>query len=402
VDGGQPLQGARVNYGQGGQQQDGGQGQQPQPQPGGQQGQQQGGQDDGQQQGQGGQQQDGQQQQGQQQGQGQDDQTPEEKAKQELQQKLQDLLNINPQPQPQQDLSDELQQKLDEAEQKIEELQNKADEALQELPQRVEFFPPDEQPIELTDEHPLMATLLREIKLGHNCLLVGPPGSGKTYAGERCFELLGFRGFPQPAPHDPFDLIGFYGADAKTYVPTQFYHWATCPEKAGFLLDELDASNPQALMPASPAITKPGFAVFPTGVVRIPTHHVVIGTANAWPSGNGIGAYCGANKQDARIVNRFPTRLWWDIDETLERKIVRKHGGCMEALKEALKVRRNLNEAGMEIEWGPRDTVALCRRVASGVTLKEALKISGLAELEADQYQRATARVSFDKFDNAE
>ena len=330
--------------------------------------------------------------------------TPEEKAKREAREQILKALGLDPSDfQQQGQTPEEVQKAIQEAQdaaRKAKEAQKKAEEEAEKakqkaagIPQKIEIHIPEQEPItpgQFTHEN--YALLLRLIKLGQNVLLVGPAGSGKTYAAEQALTDLGYAVFKMQAPHDPYDLIGFKDAGG-TYQPTPLYRWATHQEKAGFILDEVDASNARALMPVSPALAN-GWAVFPMGSVQIPEGHICIATANTWGTGSGIGEYVGAQKQDGRILSRFPGRIAWGYDANLEEHICRKKGGDLAAWKSAVKIRANLEENGIRVIWGPRETIGVAQRVASGMAIGDALKCSALVSLDEDQYSRAIRGVA--------
>jgi len=149
-----------------------------------------------------------------------------------------------------------------------------------------------------------------------NILLVGPAGSGKTFAGAaiaKAFDLKFY--FTSVCAQTTLShLKGFIHANGD-YVTTPFREaW----EHGGvFLLDELDAGNPNVLTVLNSAASG-GKCDFPDCPVGIPRHEnfVLIGAANTF----GRGAdrlYVGRMELDAATRDRF-VMLNWDHDRALE------------------------------------------------------------------------------------
>jgi MoxR-like ATPase len=245
----------------------------------------------------------------------------------------------------------------------------------------------------LKGHHESMETLLCLLRLGERVMICGPTGSGKTFASEWAFRILGMVDVMCPPVQDAFQLLGY--SDIKgDYVPTPLYRWATSEVPAGLIMDELDRSDPSALLAINAALAN-SVAVFPNGQVKVPDTHQVVAPVNTW--GHGIGAtdFVGSIKQDAALLNRFTAKLFWGYDDKLENAILR---GNAEKVSEAIPLdnlpkiadpdpkavqigrmlRKRIDELGVQIHWSPRDTFALGRRLSNGFKLREALECSTL------------------------
>ena len=248
-------------------------------------------------------------------------------------------------------------------------------------------------------QHRMFTRLASLMALGERVWMGGPAGSGKTYAAEAIGKAMKMRVFMLSPVSDEYSLLGFRDANG-VYQETEFYRWATCDKPALLIIDEVDRFLPRAVLAMNAALAN-NVAVFPTGRVDIPETHQVVATANTWGFGAGAGEYVGAMKQDAAFVNRFSARLDWDYDVELERSINDQRGGDEAAFVLALRIRENLRTNGIRMVWGPRDTVALARRVASGMKWNDAVAVSALASLDKKQYARAIEGANADAYDAA-
>lgn len=269
-----------------------------------------------------------------------------------------------------------------------EQIQIAVDKALEnaKAPRPVKLEIPDIGDVDCSNEHESFATLVSELALGHSTMLVGPAGTGKTTACERAAEKLGKRYHIQPPVSDKFELLGFVDANG-TYQSTPAYRWVRDPGSV-LIFDEIDRCEPRALC-AMHTFLANGCAVFPHEQVSIPKENLICATANTF----GIGPnaeYTGSARLDAATLNRFPTRIYWDIDESLERSIVTAQGGDMVAYGRCQQIRVRIEHSKIRIVWSPRDVIALCRRVAAGMTFDDAANLSVLATLPKDKREELT------------
>jgi MoxR-like ATPase len=166
--------------------------------------------------------------------------------------------------------------------------------------------------------HPMLATVINRAGLREfNQMLVGPAGSGKTYAAEMVSKILGLEYYPMSVgpQTSKSDLMGFLSGKDGTYIPSVVY---TAYRDGGvFLLDELDAGNPGVLTTLNGVLS--GSPVrFPNGeLVRKHKDFICVAAANT--VGYGPNArYNGRNRLDGSTTSRF-VRVEWDYSEELER-----------------------------------------------------------------------------------
>lgn len=234
-------------------------------------------------------------------------------------------------------------------------------------------------------QHHLFPALLEELGRNESVFICGPAGSGKTTGVVKACEALDRPYFIMRAVMDPFELLGFIDANG-TYQESPIYRWAKTPGSV-LIMDEIDRSNPKALI-ALNAVWN-GIACFPTGQIEIPVENAIVATANTW----GIGTdaeYVGSSRLDAATLNRFPSRLEWGYDESLETRIAVANGGDADEARYAQKVRSKIQERKIRLIWSPRDTVAHSKRVASGIPRMESFRRSVLATLSSTQFDEVT------------
>jgi len=158
------------------------------------------------------------------------------------------------------------------------------------------------------------------------------------------------------------------------------------------LIDEIDGSHPNALLAINAALAN-GLAVFPPGQVAITEDKVVIATANTTGEGATI-KYNARLRQDAALLDRWQAFVHWGLHAATEKAIaISGHYGTAETVAASVAIRKNLSANGIDKEWGPRRTYALCRNVASGFSVKEAALLAGLSTLDKQQQGRAMKEV---------
>jgi energy-coupling factor transporter ATP-binding protein EcfA2 len=194
--------------------------------------------------------------------------------------------------------------------------------AVKRLVNRIEVKQPDLPAVEVGIQHKHFETLLKACNArqpdGHrlNVWLVGPAGSGKTTAAKMVAKALGMTFTFNGAISTEFQLTGFKSASGE-YQRTPFRDaW----EYGGvYLFDEVDSSNPAAVMPFNAALAN-GCYAFPDKLVDRHPNCIVIAGANT--SGNGAThEYVGRMKQDKAFLDRF-VEIDWPVDEKLEAAIV--------------------------------------------------------------------------------
>ena len=291
-------------------------------------------------------------------------------------------------------VEDKVAEAIEQSQERLAEIVKETVEAL--APRPLHVTTPDKPEGEIVEgQHPKFELLLRTIAAGCTRVWVaGPAGSGKTTAAKKVADVLGRKFFLQTPIADKFEAFGFIDAGGK-YQDTEMYRWAKAEPGAVLLIDEIDASMPQAVVSLNSLTDKEGWAIFPNGEkLQIPEEHVIVVTANTWGTGPDA-EYVGRAGQDGAMRNRFPRRIPWDYDADFERKLVLGlvGGAKAEWITASQLIRHNLNESRIKIVWSPRDTMDLCRMLAAGVGWKEGIESSALAQLKPDQLRKAVEGV---------
>lgn len=194
--------------------------------------------------------------------------------------------------------------------------------AVKRLVNRIEVKQPELPAVDVGVQHMHFETLLKACNArmadGHrlNVWLVGPAGSGKTTAAKMVAKALNMTFTFNGAISTEFQLTGFKSATGE-YQRTPFRDaW----EHGGiYLFDEVDSSNPAAVMPFNAALAN-GCYAFPDRLVERHPDCIIIAGANT--SGNGAThEYVGRMKQDKAFLDRF-VEIDWPVDEKLEAAIV--------------------------------------------------------------------------------
>jgi len=175
--------------------------------------------------------------------------------------------------------------------------------------------------VDLGATHKRVPELIRLAQAGMDVMLVGPSGSGKTYAAEQVAEALGleFRFLSVGLQTSKADLIGYMDAHGN-YVRTPL---RDAYEHGGlFLLDEVDAGNPNVLTVLN-AMTANSQGAFPDGMVARHKDFRMFAAANTYGYGQ-TREYVGRNRLDGATLDRFVV-VDFPYDEELEKAIAMAH-----------------------------------------------------------------------------
>ncbi len=173
-------------------------------------------------------------------------------------------------------------------------------------------------------QHEITPTVIAVVALGHNAMMIGPAGCGKTTIGETTARALGLPFYITSIVFDTHELMGFVDGHGK-YHSTAF---RKAFETGGvWVADEIDAWDAAALLVANSALAN-GFATFPdreTPVSRHPDFRM-IATANTY--GHGADRlYVGRNELDAASLDRFAA-IDVDYDQALETELSTNEEWC--------------------------------------------------------------------------
>jgi MoxR-like ATPase len=237
--------------------------------------------------------------------------------------------------------------------------------------------------IKVDTAHKALPTIVRAVVAGVCPFLVGPAGSGKTTLAQQVCKVLKRPFYMEARVTSEFKLIGFIDA-AGHVVRTQFRE--AYENGGGFLFDEVDASDPDAMTAFNAALAN-GICAFPDGLVAAHKDFFAIAAGNTF----GRGAdrqYVGRNQLDAATLDRFVT-YEVDYDEQLELTL----SGNPEWALWVQKVRKAVDAEKVRHIVSPRASIAGAKLLASGEersVVEEACIWKGLASAER---QRVLNRV---------
>lgn len=210
-----------------------------------------------------------------------------------------------------------------------------------------------------------------------NIWLAGEASSGKTSACKRLAKAMGLTWYFNGAISMPHEMLGFIDG-AGNYHRTPF---RDAYEHGGFYtFDEVDRCDPGALLAVNPHLAN-GLAQFPDRQVVRHRDCIISATGNTWGLG-GNATYVGACKLDAAFVDRFPYRLEWNIDESLELAISGNESWC----RRVQRARANAKRNGLKVIIGMRTTLAGAASIRDlGMTEEQAAETTYLANLTPEQ-----------------
>ncbi|MCS6904156.1 MAG: AAA family ATPase [Bacteroidia bacterium] len=209
----------------------------------------------------------------------------------------------------------------------------------------------------IENQHYQFPTLLKMLCARLNVYLVGPAGSGKTYAAQACAKALNIPFYFTGAIASEFKLTGFIDAHGRI-VSTEF---RKAYEEGGlFLFDEIDASFPQAVLAFNAALAN-DYMDFPDKRVQRHPNFYCIAAANTYGQG-ADRQYIGRNQLDAASLDRFAF-LEWKYDENLERILTGNDEWCSYVQK----IRRCIEENKIRHLVTPRASINGARLIAQGL-----------------------------------
>jgi DNA polymerase III delta prime subunit len=163
--------------------------------------------------------------------------------------------------------------------------------------------------------HQIFDALRMAVAAKVNVFLVGPAGSGKTTVAKQVAHSLGLRFHFNGAIHSEYKLTGFRDAQGKVHRTA----FREAFEYGGlYLFDEIDASQPAALLAFNAALAN-GMFDFPDRNVQAHPNFRCIAAANTWGKGATMD-YVGRNVLDAATMDRF-AMLEMRYDASLERRM---------------------------------------------------------------------------------
>jgi hypothetical protein len=230
--------------------------------------------------------------------------------------------------------------------------------------------------------HPKLSVLLQVLAAKDHAgrspqvLLVGPTASGKTHAAEQAADALGLPFYLHGAMSMSHELLGFVDA-AGNYHRTPF---RDAFENGGVvLLDELDSWDASVTLALNAALAN-GVASFPDGMIRRHKDCIVIGAANTWGTG-ATAEYVGRTRLDAAFLSRFPVKITWERDATIEKAIAQDDTWAARVMA----ARERAAKAGLKHLIDPRHTAAGAALIRSGMSADMAAALTYQAGLSPEQ-----------------
>jgi cobaltochelatase CobS len=231
--------------------------------------------------------------------------------------------------------------------------------------------------------HTCFEQLVSVINEGNNnVLMVGPAGSGKTTLGKNLAKALdcefGFISLSAGVTEAHlFGRILPQPDGSWQYVISQFVH---IYESGGvFLLDEIDAADPNVMVSINAALANGMFANPVNGKV----HHrhektIIIAAGNTWGRG-GDAMYVGRNQLDAATMDRFVlSTVHVDYDTDLEKAIVLgilpKENQAEEVIEWVTDLREKITGNRLRRIASTRLVLNTAKAIAAGSTMSEVKK----------------------------
>lgn len=219
--------------------------------------------------------------------------------------------------------------------------------------------------------HQMFDIILKTITLGIPCYLFGPAGSGKNVIAEQIANALNLDFYYSNAVTQEFKVTGHSDINGNL-VETEFYKAFT---KGGvFMLDEVDASDPNALIVLNAALAN-GYFDFPV-VGRKMMHE----NFKCIAAGNTKGT--GATLQySSRFIIDEATRDRFDFfeinyDENVEKSIIKKYDADEDILTFAHDIRKSASKNNVSVISGYRLITYLAKKQKAGFSVKDSVKAS--------------------------
>ncbi len=233
-------------------------------------------------------------------------------------------------------------------------------------------------------QHEAFPRLIQYLQINRRVILTGSAGTGKSMAVKNAAEKLGVKFYLQTPVTMSHELIGHRDA-AGVFHETPLFQAYT---RGGLILmDESDASLPDALLVANPIFDGNGFAMFGDGKLHA-QHPDFLAVFNMNTDGNGATMqYAGRNRLDGATLARFGVRIHWGIDPRIEASMAL---GCDSWLAAIRAVRKLMDDRQiMDVNATPRHlkTGALLLTqtdIPRAVILSDVLKSGALVECWKD------------------
>lgn len=234
-----------------------------------------------------------------------------------------------------------------------------------------------EQQIRIEKCHHKFEEVLSHLQTLEPVFLTGPAGSGKSTIAEHAAKAMNynFASISVCAQTTKSDFLGYTDANGQ-YVGTLFRR---IYEDGGiFLIDEIDAGNPNVLAVLNAALSGIQYA-FPDKLVQKNEKFLLVATANTL--GKGSTEYIGRNQLDAATLDRF-NLIHIDYDQNLERMLFPdKYNRIIDKLH---KLRLFILQKNLKIIVSTRSIIKIIKLLESNYSYHSALKATIFKSTEDD------------------
>lgn len=236
--------------------------------------------------------------------------------------------------------------------------------------------------------HDRFEQLLTVVGAGLSAMMVGPAGSGKTYASEQVAEALDFPFYSisvgsQTSKSDLFGYMDGGGTYRSTFF-RQAYEFGGV-----FLMDEIDAGNANVLVLMNSALAGSQAAFPDQKMVQKHENFRFIATANTFGTG-ASRQYVGRNQLDAATLDRFVT-IEWPIDLVLEASTVAHYTNGSRWHNVVQQVRRQVDSNQWRVVVSPRATMKGALLLDAGLNFDQVVEMVLLGSAAADQRPQIVA-----------
>lgn len=218
-----------------------------------------------------------------------------------------------------------------------------------------------------------------------NVFLVGPTGTGKSFACRQLAQLLDLPFYFQSQASEGFDLVGYErvsGALKVTPFVEAFRNGGVC------LLDECDRYDPKASVALNAALANGEIALDSGETVKRHKDFICVASGNTFGFG-GSSDFTAAEKMDLSTISRFQVRLAWDVDPATENAIADARADDADLARhwiaEIRAVRAAMERLGLPYLADQRCIEAGANLLAAGMPVADVRDVTYLASLDADQ-----------------
>lgn len=234
--------------------------------------------------------------------------------------------------------------------------------------------------------HKKYEEILKTVQANVPVMLTGPAGAGKNYTLEQVAKALGLDFYFTNAVTQEFKLLGFIDANG-TYQETQLYKAATNPNGALFFFDEVDASDPQAMIVMNAAIAN-RYIDFPCGRVELNENFRFVCAGNTYGTGADM-IYVGRNQLDGATLDRFAT-IYFDYDDNVEKQLAYDD----DLFNFILALRKTVEDTSLRYIVSMRATINATKLLNAGMNKKDVLISTIIKNMQLDDLNIIIGRIN--------